>query len=186
MDIVSRIKNIITTPQTEWAVISSEPTDPPTLYTSYIIPLAAIPPVATFLGLLIFGVGGFRFPIGTLIVSLIVSYILALVMVGVLGFIFAKLAPSFGGQDDVNQGLKLAAYSMTASWIAGIFAIIPFLGLLALIGGLYSLYLLYLGVPVLMKNPQEKTLVYVITAIVIAIVLFLIVGFIQTRVFLFV
>ena len=142
--------------------------------------------MATFLGLLIFGIGGHRFAIGSLLVGLIVSYILALVMVGVLGFIFAKLAPSFGGQDDVNQGLKLAAYSMTASWIAGIFAIIPFLGLLALIGGLYSLYLLYLGVPVLMKNPQEKTLVYVISAIVVAIVLGLIVNFIQTRALFFI
>src|SRR5262245_6742686 len=181
MDIVSRIKNIITTPQTEWAVISSEPTDPPTLYTSYIMPLSAIPPVATFLGLLIFGVAGFRSPIGTLLITLVVSYILALVMVGVMGFIFAKLAPSFGGQDDVNQGLKLAAYAATPAWIGGIFALLPFLSIIAALCGLYGLYLLYLGIPVLMKNPQEKTLVYAVTAIVIEIVIFFVVGFIQAR-----
>jgi hypothetical protein len=185
MDIVSRIKNIITAPQTEWAVISSEPTDPPTLYTSYIIPLAAIPPVASFLGLLIFGIGGIRLGIGTLVVALIVQYILGLVMVGVLGFIFAKLAPSFGGVDDVNQGLKLAAYSATPSWIRGIFALIPFLGILAALCGLYGLYLLYLGIPVLMKNPQEKTLVYAISAIVVAVVIFLVIGFIQARLLFF-
>jgi hypothetical protein len=181
MDIVARAKNILTTPQTEWAVISGEPTDPPTLYTSYIIPLAAIPPVASFLGLLIFGIGGFRLPIGTLIMGLVVQYVLALVMVGVLGFIFAKLAPSFGGQDDVNQGLKLAAYAATPSWLGGVFLLIPPIGWLAALCGLYGLYLLYLGIPVLMRNPQEKTLVYAISAIVVAIVLTLIIGFLQTR-----
>jgi hypothetical protein len=185
MDIVSRVKNILTTPQTEWPVIAAEPTQPPALYTSYIIPLAAIPPVCAFLGLLIFGVGGFRLPIGTLLVSLIVSYILGLIGVAVMGFIFAKLAPSFGGQDDVNQGIKLAAYSATAGWVGGIFSLIPFLGIISALCGLYGLYLLYLGIPVLMKNPQEKTLVYAISAIVVAIVVFLVIAFIQSRVLFF-
>lgn len=171
MDIVSRVKNIIATPQTEWPVIATEQTDPPTLYTSYIILLAAIPAVATFISLSLWGVAGFR-PIGTFFFSAVGQYILTLVGVAIMGFIFAKLAPSFGGQDDVNQGLKLAAYAATPGWIAGIFIIVPFIGwIVALLGAIYGLYVLYLGIPVLMRNPQEKTLVYAIAAIVVAIII---------------
>jgi hypothetical protein len=171
MDIVSRVQNIIMTPQTEWPVIASEPTDPPKLYTSYIILLAAIPPIATFLSLMIWGIGGFR-PIGTFAASAIAQYIFTLIGVAIMGFIFAKLAPSFGGQDDVNQGLKLAAYAATPGWVASVFVIIPVIGwIVALVGAIYGLYVLYLGIPVLMKNPQEKTLIYAVAAIVVAIVI---------------
>ncbi len=171
MDIVSRVKNIITTPQTEWPVIATEQTDPPTLYTTYIILLAAIPPLATFVSLSLWGIAGFR-PIGTFFFSAVAQYIFTLIGVAIMGFIFAKLAPSFGGQDDVNQGLKLAAYAATPGWVAAIFILIPAVGwIVALVGAIYGLYVLYLGIPVLMKNPQEKTLVYAVAAIVVAIVI---------------
>jgi len=174
MDIVSRVKNIITTPQTEWPVIATEQTDPPTLYTSYIIPLAAITPVVTFISLSLWGIAGYR-PIGTFFFSAVAQYIFTLIGVGIMGFIFAKLAPTFGGQDDVNQGLKLAAYAATPGWVAGIFIIVPFIGwLVALAGAIYGLYVLYLGIPVLMRNPQEKTLVYAVSAIVVAILISLV------------
>ena len=47
-----------------------------------------------------------------------------------------------------------------------------FLGIL----GLYSLFLLYLGLPTLMKVPQEKALSYTVVVIVAAIVLFMVIG----------
>ena len=53
--------------------------------------------------------------------------------------------------------LKVVAFSYTASWVAGVFQIVPGIGmLLALAGSIYSIYLLYLGLPVLMKCPREK------------------------------
>ena len=66
-------------------------------------------------------------------------------------------------------------YSLTASWIAGIFALLPGLRILTLLG-LYSLYLLYLGLPVLMKTPREKALGYTVVVIIAAIVLSLIIS----------
>ncbi|MBL8839762.1 MAG: YIP1 family protein [Alphaproteobacteria bacterium] len=179
MDIVSRVKNIITTPNTEWPVIAGERTDPATLYTSYIIPLAAIPAVCSFIGLLVFGIGPIRLGFGTLITLLITQYVSTLVGVGVIGFIFAKLAPSFGGQDDLNEGLKLAAYAATPSWIGGVFSLIPALGIIGALFGLYGLYLLYLGIPVLMKNPREKTVIYAIAAIIVAVVIAVVIGYLQ-------
>jgi hypothetical protein len=47
--------------------------------------------------------------------------------------------------------------------------------------GLYSLYLLYLGLPVLMKSPREKAMAYTAVVILAAIVLFMVIGVIAGR-----
>jgi hypothetical protein len=69
----------------------------------------------------------------------------------------------------------VAAYSSTASWLAGIFGLVPALSWLGILG-LYSLYLLYLGLPVLMKAPKEKALMYTVIVTFSAIILFLVTG----------
>ena len=98
----------------------------------------------------------------------------------VLALVIDALAPTFSGQRSQIQALKLAAYSLTAAWLAGIFALIPELRLLGLLG-LYSLYLLYGGLPVLMKPSGDKTLPYTAVVVVAAFVLFLIIGSVAGR-----
>jgi hypothetical protein len=78
------------------------------------------------------------------------------------------LAPRFGGQKNFPAALKVAAYSSTAGWLAGIFQLIPPLSILSILG-LYSAYLLWLGLTALMRAPQEQTIGY--TAAVIAIMI---------------
>ncbi len=185
MNLVERVKGILLTPQKEWPVIEAESATPASLYTGYIIPLVAIPAVAGFVGMSLFGVrvlgAGFRVPIGTGLTTAVVNYALTLAGVFVLALIIDALAPSFGGQKSQVQALKLAAYSSTASWLAGIFLIIPALSILSIVG-IYSLFLLYLGLPVLMKSPPDKSLVYTIVVILGAIVLYAVIGVIVSRV----
>ena len=182
MALTDRVQGILLRPRQEWQVIDSEPATVSSLYTGYIAPLAAIGPVARFIGLAIFGIsvpfaGAIRVPITTALVQAIVSYALALVGVYVLALIVDALAPSFGGTRNPIAALKVCAYSATASWVAAVFALIPLLSILGILG-LYSLYLLYLGLPVLMKVPQERALGYTIAVIVVAVVLFFVVGLI--------
>jgi hypothetical protein len=56
MSLVDRVKNIILRPTTEWPVIAAEPSSLGGLYTGYVAPLAAINPIALFIGLSIVGV----------------------------------------------------------------------------------------------------------------------------------
>jgi hypothetical protein len=180
MNLVERVKRILMSPKSEWEVIDTERTTPAELYTRYIVPLAAIGPIAQLIGYSVFGVtvpfvGTYRMPIGSAITQALVSYLLTLAGTYVLALIIDALAPRFNGQRSQIQALKLAAYSLTASWVAGIFALIPGLRILTLLG-LYSLYLLYLGLPVLMKTPREKALGYTVVVIIAAIVLSLIIG----------
>lgn len=186
MNLVERVKRILLTPRPEWEVIDGEPTTPAELYKSYIMPLAAIGPIAQVIGFSVFGVrvpfGAtvYRTPIGTAITGAIVNYVLALIGVYVLALVIDALAPTFGGTRNQVQALKVAAYSSTASWLAGIFVLIPGLRVLTILG-LYSLYLLYLGLPALMKTPQERAGAYTAVVVVAAIVLFFVVGMIGAR-----
>jgi hypothetical protein len=180
MALVDRVKNILLTPKTEWEVIDAEPTTVADLYKGYIIPLAAIGPVAQAIGFSVFGMrlpflGTYRTPVVTAVTQAVVTFVLTLVMVYVLSLIIDKLAPTFAGTSNSIQALKVAAYSYTASWVVGIFMLVPALSFLALLG-VYSLYLLYLGLPVLMKSPAEKALSYTAVVIIAAIVLFMIIG----------
>jgi hypothetical protein len=185
MDLVQRVKQILLSPRTEWQVIEAEPTTTAELYKTYIIPLAAIGPISQVFGYSVFGitvpfVGTYRVPIGSAISGALVAYVLTLAGTYVLALIIDGLAPTFNGQRSQIQALKVAAYSSTASWLAGIFALIPGLRLLAILG-LYSLYLLYLGLPIVMKAPRDKALGYTVVVIVAAIVLFMIIGVIAGR-----
>lgn len=176
MNIVDRVKNILVKPKEEWPVIAGETTSTAELYTHYIIPLAAIPAVSMFIGWSVVGlpfVG--RINMMTGLTMMVTQFVMALIGVFVLSLVIDFLAPNFGGEKNAAQALKVAAYSMTAAWLAGIFQILPMLGILGILG-LYSLYLLYLGLPVLMKVPAEKAVAYTVVVIIAAIVIWVIVG----------
>lgn len=178
--LVDRVRAIILRPKEEWLVIDKEQTDIATLYRTYVLPLAAIGPVANAIGGALFGtslpgLGGTRVPITNAIVGALVAFALALVGVYVVAQVIDNLAPRFTGTRNLTGAFKVAAYSSTAQWVAGVFALIPSLSALSIVG-LYSLYLLYLGLPVLMKVPQEKATSYTLTVVVVALVVFIVIG----------
>jgi hypothetical protein len=177
--LIERCKNILLKPKEEWERIDAEPATVGGLMTGWVVPLAAIGPVAGLIGGLVFGYGGFgitfRPSVMGAVTTAVVGYILALVSAFVLAKIIDALAPTFGGQKNPVQAMKVAAYSGTASYLAGVFQIVPALAILGILG-LYSLYLLYLGLPRLMKAPEDKAMSYTIVTVLVAIVLFVVVG----------
>ena len=179
MNLVDRAKNILLKPKDEWQVIAGETATVKDLYLNYAMILAAIPVIATFIGGSIIGYGflgvSYRVPIVPGIAGMIVQYLLGLGSIYVLALIIDALAPNFGGEKNFIQAFKVAVFSATAAWLAGIFHIIPGLGILAILG-LYTLYLLYVGLPVLMKSPPDKAMGYTVVVIICAIVLFAIIG----------
>ena len=186
MALMDRVKGILLTPKKEWPVIDAEQTSVGGLYTSYIIPLAAIGPVASIIGWSVFGmsvpfVGSIRLPIGYAVRNAAISYVSALIGVYLLAWIINVLAPTFGGQKNQVQALKAAAYSYTAAWVASVLMVIPTLGIVVLLALFYCAYLLYLGLPVVMKAPQEKAVGYTVVSILVAFVLAIVLGVIASR-----
>jgi hypothetical protein len=173
-----RIKNILFTPAEEWARIDTEEATVKSLYLGYACLLAAIGPIARFVGGQIFGYHTL-FGVGhpaliNGIASLLVGYLLNLGGVYALAMAIDLMAPSFGGARSRIQALKVAVYAWTASWLFAIFQLVPQVSGLSIIG-IYSLYLLYLGIPKLMKAPQDKALVYSVMAIVVALAVWIVI-----------
>jgi hypothetical protein len=187
MNIVQRVKDIILKPSDTWAEIKAEQVTIKELYTSYAMLLAAIPPIASFIGLSLLGFSvlafSYRVPLGWGISHALVSYVLSLVGLYVVGLIIDTLAPSFGSQKNQVNAMKVAVFSWTPSWIAGILMIIPALSPVAMLLSLYSLYLFYLGLPILMETPQDKAMGYFIVTILVSIVVFILIGVISNSLF---
>lgn len=181
MDITTRAKNICLTPGAEWPVIAQETTPTATLITGYVMPLAAIGAVAGLIGGSLVGVGlpfigTYRVPITTGIAAAVFAFVMAIVGVFILSLIISALAPTFGAEKNNAQALKVAVYSYTPAWLAGVFQILPALGILGILAAFYGLYLLYLGLPRVMKCPQDKAIGYTAVVVVCAIVLTVVTG----------
>jgi hypothetical protein len=178
--LIERVKSILLKPAETWSVIAEEPATIGGLYTGYAMILAAIPPIAGFIGGQVFGHGilgiTYRPPFIGALVGAVLQYALALAGIYVVALIIDALATSFDGQKSQVQAMKVAVYAYTASWVAGIFGLVPALAPLALLGGLYSLYLLYLGLPRVMRAPQSKAVGYTAVTVIVAIVITLIIG----------
>jgi len=174
MSIVQRVKDILLNPKGTWPVIDSEAATVQSIYVPYVVVLAAIPALAAFIGFSLIGMGGFgismRVPVTSGLVTMLVSYVLSLAMVYVLAMIVDGLAPTFGGTKNQVSALKVVAYGATAGFLGGIFSLLPSLSILGVLAALYSIYLFYTGLPVLMKTPPDKALAYTAVVIVCGIV----------------
>lgn len=173
MNLVERAKNILLTPKTEWDVIAGESDTLSSLLTTYVLPMAAIPAAASILSGLIIGSGFGRF----MITSALIAYAMAVVSFVIAAYATDLLANTFKSEKDLNKSAQLVAYSATASWVASLLSIVPVIGALAsLAGGIYAIYLMYLGVGPIKKTPADQRVVYVIIICVVLVVGSMILG----------
>src|SRR4051794_3625357 len=174
MSLIERVQSILLKPRQTWPVIAAENTDAAAIYSRYLVILAAIPAIAGFVGWTLVGAGAMgvsiRLPIATALVQMVVGYLLSLAVVYVLALIVNALAPTFGGSKNFVAALKVVAYGSTAGFIGGIFNLLPALAIVGLLFAFYSIYLIYTGLPVLMRCPPEKAGVYTAVVVVCAIV----------------
>lgn len=181
-----RIKRLLLAPKEEWPRIDAEPMTTRGLFVGWVVPLAAIGPIALVIGGMIFGYGFWHPPLGFFVTLAVMTYVMSLVGTFALALIVDALAPSFGAAKSPVAALKVAAFSYTAAWLAGIFNLVPALGILGIVG-LYSLYLLWLGLPLLMKAPADKALPYFAVTLVVGVIVMIVVqaiaGGLSTRLY---
>lgn len=160
-----RVTGILATPQTEWLTITSEADSVSGLYTRYILPLAAIGPVALLL----------RGSLGLAIVQ----YAIMLVWLFVCAKVLEWLAPRFGAGGDTTQALKLVTYASTPGWLAGVANLLPWVGsVIVLVATAYNIYLFYLGLSPVLKTPSAQVIPFMLVAAIVMIVVFMVLGFI--------
>lgn len=177
--ILSRAYGLLREPKKEWAQIRDEITTIPAILIGYVAPLAAIPVVCDWIGSALFarGLGG---QIGDALVRGVVTWVVTIALVGFLGVLINAISSNFDGERDDLAAQKVAAYSLTPTFLSGIFSLWPPLWWLSLFALAAMVFLIYRGLPILMKAPEDRAMAYTATVtiatVVAGIVLFALAG----------
>jgi hypothetical protein len=187
MNAAWRAHAVVADPSAEWARIENEPGDAAYLLTGYVAPLALIPAIFGLIGACVVGVEGpgatiLRAPIFDGVFGAVFGYVMSCATVLVLGLLINLLAPMFGGRRDFDSAFKLAVYSFTPVWLAGIFLLAPGLRFLGLLG-FYGAYLLWRGLPRLMKSPEPRIPAFAAIVVASACVLIFVIAAAQHALF---
>ena len=172
MKLFERIKGLLFDPDNEWLEIEREPHGLRELFLRYVAVLALIPALCGFIGMSLIGIpvsaGTFRVPLLTGLVNALMSYAFSFLLVYAMAFVIDLLAPRFRGERNFANAMKLSVYSFTPSWLAGVFLLIPHLRFLGILG-LYGLYLLWTGLPPLMRCSRDRSFLFALSVVICAI-----------------
>jgi hypothetical protein len=187
MPILQRVRDILLRPKDEWPEIRDEKTTVREIYLSYAVILAGIPVIARLIGSTVVGMSFFgiryRAPFFSGVGYAVLSYVLSLAGLYLFALIVEGLAPRFGSEKDFVRAMKLSVYSSTAYWVAGVLFIVPGLWFVGIIFSLYGLYLLYVGLPLMLNTPKERSVQYFAVIVVAGLILFALVSLITTLIF---
>lgn len=179
MNLINRAKKLLISPQSEWLAIQTENTSANTLLKEYVLPLSIIPAAIAFLTGLIWT------NVTYALISAITAVVSAVISFYVGAYVTNMLASNFSSNKDFDRSAQLVGYSYTASAVAAIFAIIPLLGVIAvMLGFAYSVYLMFLGTSPIKNTPTDKRTGYVIVIILVQIVLYFIITAVLSSLFL--
>ena len=179
---IQRIVALLLHPRSEWARIDAEPATVRGIMTGWVMPLAAIGPVAKLAGSQLFDGGRYGAAMAprltTSLTEAVMGYALSLLAIYLLSRLINGLGPNFGGKRDPVAAMKVAGYGATAAYLAGAFQLVHILEWFEVLG-LYSLYLIFVGLPAVMHAPRKRvfvfTVVVMLTGIALTIALSLIV-----------
>lgn len=166
--ILSRAYGLLREPKKEWVQIRDEITTIPNILIGYVAPLAAIPVVCDWIGSALFHPAGFDF--GGALVRGLTTWVVSVALVGFLGVLINAISPNFDGDRDDLAAQKVAAYSLTPSFLSGVFSLWPPLWWLSLFALAAMVFLIYRGLPILMKAPEERSMAYTATVTIAALV----------------
>lgn len=185
-NLFQRVINILIKPKEEWRVVATEKPDATKLIFGYALILAAIPAIAAFIKYGVIGVtfwgyttrsiaSGVQYGLIQLISAVLGAYLLA--------WVIDLLAPSFDSEKNFGRSLQLAVYSSTPQWVAGILLLLGTgMSILIMLIGLYAIYLLAAGMPIIKQTPKEKVVGYVVVVIIALIVISFLVALIMASI----
>nr|WP_320118234.1 Yip1 family protein [uncultured Marinifilum sp.] len=171
--LIDRVKLVIINPKSAWLKISNEEIQLKDFLTNYVLPLALIPTIASFIGYGLIGMGSY-FKVTSFSWGLhqaILAFLGAFLGVIISAFCIHKLASKFHTYVSLANAIKLVGYAYTPTCLAGVFYMVPSLSILGLLAGIYSLYILYLGfVPMTNVAEDKKTNYYILSLVVVIVV----------------
>ena len=167
--ILSRAYGLFRDPKEEWRQIKAEETTIPSIMIGYVAPLAAIPPVCDLIGSTLFN-RMLEVAPAEAVVRGFVTWVVSIALVFLLGLLINTLADNFDADRDDLSAQKIAAYSLTPAFLSGVFSLWPPLWWLSLFALAAMVFLMYRGMPILMKAPEDRALGYAATVTIAGMV----------------
>ena len=161
---LSNIIGLFINPKKQWQAIADSECSVSKCYLSYVLILAAIPPVAGYFGTTMFGwqLGGrdaVKLAADSALFIAIAYYLVMLVGVFTMGVMIQWMGKTYGTDQPLARTVTLAAYTATPLFLVGIFELLPIIWVNFLVGlpalG-YTVVLLYTGLPIMMGISEEK------------------------------
>jgi hypothetical protein len=166
--LLDRVKNLLIRPAAEWQAIRNEPAAYITILVRTVLPLAAIPPLASIAGRILLDRSipdsALSSSTSYVLVTNLVWYGMYVVNIVITGIVIAAVLGAADSRWSGIRGFTIAAYSFTPLSLAGLFAVIPSLGWTLYSAILYGIYLLYLGITLLADVPKTKAALYALSS----------------------
>lgn len=180
--VFNRVRNLIVNPKAEWAVIQTESLSKDAVVKTYAVPLILIMAACSIVGSIITVSN-----LGYAILKALGIFGFTYIGIFVSARIIHELTTSFNSKKDLDTTFRLVVYSFTAYFIiSALVNLWPPLGMLNVFG-LFSLYLFWVGTPILLETPEDNRVGFVVvSALVIAgvfAILYLILEGILTSIF---
>lgn len=164
-NIFKRAINIMFKPRQEWEAVSREEPRIPMLIMGYalifsLIPLLALVVNNSFWGSIRFGI---HFTLSGTIFGFfegLMFMVSALATIIVTAVIINALAPAFKTEKNLGRAMQLTTYSFTPMFFGAAFYFIPYMSFLVSLVGLYGVFLVLMGQPVIMKTPKNTQIGY--------------------------
>jgi len=155
-------------PKSEWSFIRKENYSLLQVYLRYAIFLALIPPASLFIGTTQYGwsiAGGdvMKMSVESAALIAVLFYFALLVGVGFVAYCTFWMERTFGADASLERCLIFTIFTSTPMFLSGFIGLLPILWLdvfVVLAAVCYSLYLLYVGIPIFMNIPEERGFIF--------------------------
>jgi len=161
---MNHIIGILFNPLQEWERIRDQSSSVLGHYLKFVVPIGLLPPVAWYVGATHVG-----WTLGDRVIRLtpdsalqivVLFYLAILGGVGLLGYLVHWMSETYEAHTStMDKGMAVAAYTCTPMFLCGVVGFYPLLWLDMLLGcaaAAYTVYLLYIGVPIVMRIPKER------------------------------
>jgi hypothetical protein len=170
---------ILVRPSTQWRSVAKLPE--PSLNTLILYPciMAVLPAVAWFYGTTVVGwsVGdgdAIKLTPDSARAIVILFYFAMVGAIAGIGYFIHWMADTYGANSTIAKGIAIAGLSATPHFLAGATGFYPLLWMDLLLGVVavsWSVYLLYLGIPLVMDIPEERGFLFSSAVIAICLVM---------------
>jgi hypothetical protein len=171
-------------PESQWRSIASLPDSTFRNLTLFPVIFALLPAIAWYYGAAVVGwsVGNseeiIRLTADSAMQISILFYFAMVISIGVIGYFIHWMADTYGADSTITKGLVIAGLTASPLFLSGLVGFYPVLWIDMLVGVAaisWSVYLLYLGIPIVMGIPEERGFLFSSAVVAIGLVMFIVI-----------